>query len=146
MAQDSLRHARRPRAFDLRPAAPLYGELRLRAALLPGAAGALGRLLGGWQVNAFLTFQSGAPFTVLNGSDPTGALNGIDGLVGNSIRPNLNTTLDVSRMSIIELLQAGGASLFAAAAFPASGHAARSAMRAATSCAPTGSTTSTSAS
>lgn len=81
--------------------------------------GALGRLLGGFQVTAFLTLQSGAPFTPLNGSDPTGALNGIDGLVGNSIRPNLNTTLDVSRMSIIELLQAGGASLFSP--LPASG-------------------------
>ena len=28
---------------------------------------------------SFFTFQSGAPFTVLNGSDPTGALAGIDG-------------------------------------------------------------------
>ena len=28
----------------------------------------------------------------LNGADPTGALAGIDGLVGSSIRPNLNTT------------------------------------------------------
>jgi hypothetical protein len=49
---------------------------------------------------------------VLNGSDPTGALSGINSLVGDAIRPNLNTTLDVSSMNIIELLQAGGASLF----------------------------------
>ena len=42
-------------------------------------------------------FQSGAPFTVLNGSDPTGALAGIDGLVGNAIRPMLNTDRDLSR-------------------------------------------------
>lgn len=48
--------------------------------------GAAGRLLGGWQFNSFFTFQSGAPFTPLNGSDPTGALNGIDGLVGSAIR------------------------------------------------------------
>jgi hypothetical protein len=75
-------------------------------------AGAIGRLLGGWQVNSNFTFQSGAPFTVLNGSDPTGALAGINSLVGDAIRPNLNTTLDVSSMNIIELLQAGGASLF----------------------------------
>jgi carboxypeptidase family protein len=74
--------------------------------------GPLGHLLGGWQVNAFFTLQSGAPFTVLNGSDPTGALNGIDSLVGNAIRPDLNTTLDVSSMNIIELLAAGGAKLF----------------------------------
>ena len=33
--------------------------------------------------------QSGAPFTPLNGSDPTGALNGIDNLVGNAIRANV---------------------------------------------------------
>jgi hypothetical protein len=75
-------------------------------------AGAIGRLLGGWQVNSNFTFQSGAPFTVLNGSDPTGALSGINSLVGDAIRPNLNTNLDVSSMNIIELLRAGGASLF----------------------------------
>ena len=75
-------------------------------------AGLLSRVLGGWQVSSFFTFQSGAPFTVLNGSDPTGALAGIDGLVGNAIRPNLNTDLDVSSMTIEELIEAGGASLF----------------------------------
>ncbi|HEY9436686.1 MAG TPA: carboxypeptidase-like regulatory domain-containing protein [Blastocatellia bacterium] len=74
--------------------------------------GAIGHLLGGWQVNAFFTLQSGAPFTPLNGSDPTGALNGIDSLVGNAIRADLNTTLNVSSMNIIELLAAGGARLF----------------------------------
>ena len=74
--------------------------------------GALGYALGGWQLNAFFSLQSGAPFTPLNGSDPTGALNGIDSLVGNSIRPDLNTTIDVSSMNIIQLLAAGGANLF----------------------------------
>ena len=78
-----------------------------------------GHFLGGWQANAFFTLQSGTPFTVLNGPDPTGALNGIDGLVGNAIRPNLNTTLDLSGMTIPEILQAGGASLFSP--LPASG-------------------------
>jgi hypothetical protein len=29
----------------------------------------IGRLVGSWQVSAFLTFQSGAPFTALNGAD-----------------------------------------------------------------------------
>jgi hypothetical protein len=48
--------------------------------------GLIGHLLGGWQINSFFTFQSGAPFTPLNGADPTGALNGIDGLVGSAIR------------------------------------------------------------
>ena len=79
---------------------------------LRSQAGALGHVLGGWQLNSFFTFQSGAPFTVLNGSDPTGALNGIDSLVGNAIRPNQNTTLDTSRMSIEELRAAGGRALF----------------------------------
>jgi hypothetical protein len=74
--------------------------------------GMAGHFLGGWQVNALFTLQSGTPFTVLNGADPTGALNGIDSLVGNAIRPNLNTSLNLSGMNIIEILQAGGASLF----------------------------------
>lgn len=75
----------------------------------PGWAG---RILGGWQVNGFVTSQSGNPFTPLNGSDPTGALAGIDGLVGNAIRPNLNSNLHLSGMSVEDILQAGGRSLF----------------------------------
>jgi hypothetical protein len=74
--------------------------------------GVTGHILGGWQLNSFFTFQSGAPFTVLNGADPTGALSGIDSLVGNAIRPNLNTNLNIASMSIEELVKAGGASLF----------------------------------
>jgi len=75
-------------------------------------AGSVGRLLGGWQVGGLLTLQSGTPFGVLNGSDPTAALSGIAGLVGDPIRPNLNTNLPISSMSIQQLLKAGGASLF----------------------------------
>ncbi|HXW05458.1 MAG TPA: carboxypeptidase regulatory-like domain-containing protein [Vicinamibacterales bacterium] len=74
--------------------------------------GVVGKILGGWQFASFFTFQSGAPFTPLNGSDPTGALAGIDGLVGNAIRPMLNTNLDLANMTIQELIEAGGASLF----------------------------------
>jgi hypothetical protein len=77
-----------------------------------GQTGTLGRFLGGWQVGGVLTLQSGTPFGPLNGSDPTAALSGISGLVGDPIRPNLNTSLPISSMSIQELLQAGGASLF----------------------------------
>ena len=51
-------------------------------------------MLGGWQANALFTLQSGTPFTILNGADPAGVLQGIDALVGNAIRPNLNTNLD----------------------------------------------------
>ncbi len=72
--------------------------------------GLVGKVLGGWQVNGFLTLQSGAPFTVLNGSDPGGIVTG--NLVGTSIRPFLNTTLDLSRMTVREVQRAGGGSLF----------------------------------
>jgi hypothetical protein len=66
--------------------------------------GSTGKFFGGWQLNSFFTFQSGAPFTVSNGSDPSNS--------GNPIRPNLNTTLDLSNMTISEILAAGGANLF----------------------------------
>ncbi|MCX6631238.1 MAG: hypothetical protein NTW28_26805, partial [Candidatus Solibacter sp.] len=66
----------------------------------------------GWQIGSFVTLQSGSPFSPLNGSDPTLALGGIDGLVGSAIRPNLNTALNVSSMSVEGLVAAGGRSLF----------------------------------
>ena len=69
-------------------------------------------ILHGWQAGSFVTLQTGSPFSALNGTDPTAALGGIDGVVGNSIRPNLNTNLDLSRMSVEGLLGAGGRSLF----------------------------------
>jgi len=75
-------------------------------------SGFMGHLLGGWQLNGFFTFQSGAPFTVLNGSDPAGALSGINTLVGDAIRPNLVSTLPLSSMTLPEILAAGGSSLF----------------------------------
>ncbi len=71
--------------------------------------GFIGRLIGGFQVNSFFSVQSGAPFTVLNGSDPAGALNGINGLVGDAIRPNLASNLDLSSMTIPEIRAACGA-------------------------------------
>ncbi len=61
-------------------------------------------VLGGWQVSGFLTLQSGAPFDVLNGADP--------GFRLSTIRASINTDLDLASMSIPEILQAGGASLF----------------------------------
>src|SRR4030095_6085307 len=48
--------------------------------------------------------QSGARVTVTLGWDPNGS--------GNPIRPNLNTNLDLSSMTINEILAAGGAKLF----------------------------------
>ena len=76
--------------------------------------GFVGRLAGGWTLSGVVTLQSGAPFTVLNGVDPTGAVAGIDGLVGNSIRPNINTDLRLSSMTIEEIIAAGGRTLFSA--------------------------------
>ena len=70
----------------------------------------MGKLLGGWQVSAQLTLQSGAPFTALNGVDVASVLSG--SLVGNAIRPNINTDLETHKMSVEELVQAGGATLF----------------------------------
>ncbi|HEX6622628.1 MAG TPA: hypothetical protein VF064_02865, partial [Pyrinomonadaceae bacterium] len=71
--------------------------------------GFTGHVLGGWQLNSFFTFQSGSPFTVLQGTDPAGALSGISGLVGNAIRPNINTTLPLGQMSVEEIRIAAGA-------------------------------------
>jgi hypothetical protein len=69
-------------------------------------SGPLGRILGGWQANAFFTLQDGTPFTVLNGSDPAGVLQGIDALVGNAVRPNQITNQNLSGMNIIDLWNA----------------------------------------
>ena len=73
--------------------------------------GFVGRALGGFQVNSFFTLQSGAPFTVLNGQDLAGALLGIDGLVGNSIRPNLVSGANFSGMSPREIRAACGTAI-----------------------------------
>jgi len=74
--------------------------------------GVVGFIAGGWQLSGFLALQSGAPFSPINGPDPGYRLSGIDGMVGNSIRPNLNTTLDLSSMTLDEIIAQGGRSLF----------------------------------
>ncbi len=66
-----------------------------------------GHVLGGWQLNSAFSLQSGSPFTPLNGADPAIALASISALVGNAIRPNVITTLNLSGMSVEELVQAG---------------------------------------
>lgn len=74
--------------------------------------GFAGKVLGGWVVSGFLNLQSGPPFSPLNGSDPGRRLAGIDALVGNAIRPNVNTNLAVSGMTMDTLLASGGRTLF----------------------------------
>lgn len=74
--------------------------------------GLAGHVLGGWQINSGFSFQSGSPFTPLNGADPAIALASISSLVGNAIRPNVITTLPINSMSVEELVAAGRGTLF----------------------------------
>jgi hypothetical protein len=70
--------------------------------------GFAGHVLGGWQVNSNFNFQSGAPFSALNNADISGTLGGLASAVGIATRPNVNTTLDISRMSVEELFALRG--------------------------------------
>jgi hypothetical protein len=88
-------------------------QRRVGTTVLRTGSSALAKIAGGWQINGFPTLQSGAPFRVLNGGDPGGVVTG--NLVGTSIRPHLNTTLDLSRMTVREIQAAGGGSVFRAA-------------------------------
>ena len=109
VAQDSFNlEADRARSSFDRPHR-LSGNAVYELPFFQSQRGFVGRVLGGFQVNSFFSIQSGAPFTVLNGQDLAGALAGIDGLVGNSIRPNVVGTLNVSGMTIPEILAACGA-------------------------------------
>jgi hypothetical protein len=96
-----------------------------------GQQGFAGKALGGWVVSGFLNLQSGPPFSALNGADPGFRLSGIDSLVGNAIRPNVNTNLDLSGMTMDQLLANGGRTLFSqvTAASPI-GNAGRNILRA----------------
>jgi hypothetical protein len=112
VAQDSYnRRADRARSSFDRPHR-LAGNFVYELPYFRDQKGFTGHVLGGWQLNSQFSLQSGSPFTPLNGSDPAGALASISSLVGNAIRPNLNTTLDLSSMSVEEILAAGGRSLF----------------------------------
>ncbi len=84
----------------------LSGNIVYELPFLQEQRGFVGHLLGGWQMNAFFTFQSGAPFTPLNGSDPSGSLVGIDNFVGSAIRPNLIPGAVVSNRTVEELYRA----------------------------------------
>jgi hypothetical protein len=112
VAQDSYnRRSDRARSSFDRPHR-LAGNFVYELPYYRDQKGFVGHFLGGWQLNSQFSLQSGSPFTPLNGSDPAGALASISALVGNAIRPNLNTTLDLSGMSVEEIVAAGGRSLF----------------------------------
>ena len=112
VAQDSYnRRADRSRSSFDRPHR-IAGNFVYELPFYRDQRGLSGHFLGGWQLNSQFSLQSGSPFTPLNGSDPAATLASISSLVGNAIRPNLNTTLDLSSMSVEEILSAGGRSLF----------------------------------
>ncbi len=112
VAQDSYnRRADRARSSFDRPHR-IAGNFVYELPWFRDQKGMTGLVLGGWQLNSQFSLQSGSPFTALNGSDPAATLASISALVGNAIRPNLNTDLDLSSMSVEEILAAGGRSLF----------------------------------
>lgn len=63
-------------------------------------------------MSCFLSVPSGAPFSALDGGDPGFRLSGIDSLVGNAIWPNVATNLDLSSMTVRQIVAAGGRNLF----------------------------------
>lgn len=71
--------------------------------------GFVGHFIGGWQFNGFLNFQSGAPFSPLNGTDTTGTIGGLASAIGIATRPNVITNLDLAHMSVEELFAVRGA-------------------------------------
>jgi hypothetical protein len=70
----------------------LSANIRYELPWMKSQQGALGRVVGGWTAATLMTFQSGSPFTILNGVDPGGVLRG--SLVGNAIRPNFAAGVD----------------------------------------------------
>jgi Carboxypeptidase regulatory-like domain/TonB dependent receptor len=112
VAQDSFnRHADRGRSTYDRPHRfALNGIYEIP--VMRRREGILAQVFGGWEISGLLTLQSGPPFSPLNGSDPGNRLTGISLQVGNAIRPNINTSLDLSSMSLEEIIAAGGRNLF----------------------------------
>ena len=70
--------------------------------------GFTGHVLGGWQLNSNFNFQSGAPFSPLNPSDISGTLGGLASAIGIATRPNVNTNIDLSNMSVEQLFALRG--------------------------------------
>jgi hypothetical protein len=82
------------------------GNVLYELPFMRNQAGVAGRLAGGWQIGTLMTFQSGSPFTVLNGSDPGSVLLG--SLVGNAIRPDFAPGVNVDelrKMTVPEIRQ-----------------------------------------
>jgi hypothetical protein len=88
--------------------------------------------VGVWQIIVYLTHQSGAPFSPLNVADPGFRNSGISAQLGNiAIRPNIATSLNISSMSLEEIIGHGGRRLFSqVTASNAIGNAGRNILRA----------------
>jgi hypothetical protein len=74
--------------------------------------GLVGHVLGGWQISGDLTSQSGTPFTPLAGIDPGNVLTGIDGLVGQAVRPNILPGVSLAGVSINDIFRNGASKYF----------------------------------
>jgi len=91
---------------------------------------AISHVIGGWQLGGFLTFQSGAPFSPLAGKDPGFRLSGIDALIGNTLRPNVATSLGISSQSVEKLYPVRSTLFSALSAANPIGNAGRNVLRA----------------
>jgi len=74
--------------------------------------GLVGHVLGGWQISGDLTSQSGTPFTPLAGIDPGNVLTGIDGLVGQAVRPNVLPGVSLAGVGINDIFRNGASKYF----------------------------------
>lgn len=103
---DPLKTGERARSTYDRPHR-ISGNVRYELPWMKNQQGFAGRIVGGWTVSTLMTFQSGSPFTVLNGADPGQLLRG--SLVGNAIRPNFAPGVDpiaLRSMSLQEIRDA----------------------------------------
>jgi Carboxypeptidase regulatory-like domain/TonB dependent receptor-like, beta-barrel len=108
VAQDSYnRRADRARSsFDHPHRVTVNGVFELP--FLREKKGLAGKIFGGWQASGFLTFQSGTPFTALDGADPGFRLSQLNA----TPRANVNTRLNLASLSVEEMYRTGGAILF----------------------------------
>lgn len=102
---DPLKTGERARSTYDRPHR-ISGNVRYELPWMKSQSGVVGRILGGWTLSTSTTFQSGSPFTILNGADPGNVLRG--SLVGNAIRPNFapGVTADQLRGMTVEQVRA----------------------------------------
>ena len=148
MAQDSY-DRRRQGTLVLRPAAPAHWQLRLGAAVDARSAGsrwARSSAAGRWRPSSRSRAARRSPCSTERIRPARSSAS--TALIGNAIRPNLNTNLDLSKMTIPEIIEAARQVRRVCSAVSVACRAARvpspsaSAMPRATRCEPTASATS----